>query len=130
VQEHPDASDRLLTSSIYHTPGLSLKTSYYNLLCGHKTSLSRKIVRCMALSSRSVRPSRSHRLSLLFFKQVNDVAYVLRNSDKNNYRSMADPGIWNGGGGLPLPHLSSPSLSSFLLEVGPLNPARESGGAL
>jgi len=55
---------------------------------------------------------------------------------------VADPGIWNGGSGLPLlssplpcPPVTSPSLSfslipslfSLPLEVGPLNPVRVSG---
>ena len=53
--------------------------------------------------------------------------------------TVADPGIWNGGGGLPLPSLQPsssfslplpslfPSLPSFPLEVGPLNLVRVSG---
>ena len=53
--------------------------------------------------------------------------------------AVADPGIWNGGGRLPLPSLQPsssfslplpsffPSLPSFPLEVGPLNLVRVSG---
>jgi len=53
--------------------------------------------------------------------------------------AVADPGLWNGGGGLLLPSLQPssslslplpslfPSLPSLSLEVGPLNLVRVSG---
>ena len=59
----------------------------------------------------------------------------------NRGKSVADPGIWNGGGGFPLPFLQPsssfclplsslfPSLPSFPLELGLLNLVRVSGSS-